>query len=290
MNYERINEIKMLSIRALVSDRELLETLVLKGGNALELGYDVTTRASFDLDFSMEGDFTEVAINNLRQRIETLLVAEFAKKELIPFDITIIERPRTNIVKIWKGYLLEFKVMSKSNFDKTPEKLRSGRAMAIMPNNITKFSIDISSYEYVETKARVEKDGTIFYIYTPEMLILEKLRALCQCLPEYRDVIATAKEKGRARDFFDIHSLCQAFRFDPASEQNILLLSNIFDSKKVPTSFLPLLKGDHFIERQKADWPQVEQTLTEEPESFEFYKDFLFQKIVNPIIDKLGLI
>lgn len=290
MNHEIINTIKMLSIRALVSDRELLETLVLKGGNALELGYDVTTRASFDLDFSMEGDFTEVAIRNLRQRIETLLVEEFTKKGLVPFDITIIEKPKENKVKIWKGYLLEFKVMHQSDFEKTPEKLRPGRAIAVMPNNSTKFSIDISSYEYVETKTKVEKDGTIFYIYTPEMLILEKLRALCQCLPEYKDVIATAKEKGRARDFFDIYSLCQSFRFDPINEENLVLLSNIFHSKKVPLTFLPLLKEDHFIERQKADWPQVEATLNDKPEPFEFYKSFLFEKIVNPIINELGLI
>lgn len=280
----------MLAIRALVSDRELLDTLVLKGGNALELGYDVTTRASFDLDFSMDGDFTEVAINNLRQRIETLLKVEFIKNDLVPFDISLVERPKTNKVKIWKGYLLELKVMSKSDFDETPEKLRAGRAIPILPNSSTKFSIDISSYEYVKDKTKVEKEGTVFYIYTPEMLILEKLRALCQCLPEYRDIIETAKEKGRSRDFFDIHSLCDTFKFDPISDQNISLLSNIFESKKVPIEFLQLLKGERFIERQKADWPQVQQTLTSEPEPFEFYKDFVFENIVNPILKKQELI
>ncbi len=33
--------------------------LVLKGGNALDLVYDISNRGSIDIDFSMESDFTE---------------------------------------------------------------------------------------------------------------------------------------------------------------------------------------------------------------------------------------
>ncbi len=48
-----IETIKMLTLRALVSDEELMYGLVLKGGNALELAYKITDRASKDVDFSI---------------------------------------------------------------------------------------------------------------------------------------------------------------------------------------------------------------------------------------------
>lgn len=54
-----IDTVKMLTLRALVSDEELMYGLVLKGGNALELAYKITDRASKDVDFSMSGDFTK---------------------------------------------------------------------------------------------------------------------------------------------------------------------------------------------------------------------------------------
>ena len=44
----------MLTLRALISDEELMYGLVLKGGNALELAYKITDRASKDVDFSKE--------------------------------------------------------------------------------------------------------------------------------------------------------------------------------------------------------------------------------------------
>jgi predicted nucleotidyltransferase component of viral defense system len=54
MNKERvsIDRIKRLAIIALISDDYLMETLVLKGGNAMLMAYDLSSRASYDLDFS----------------------------------------------------------------------------------------------------------------------------------------------------------------------------------------------------------------------------------------------
>ena len=46
-----LERIKRLIIIALVSDDYLMETLVLKGGNALSVAYELSSRASFDLDF-----------------------------------------------------------------------------------------------------------------------------------------------------------------------------------------------------------------------------------------------
>src|ERR1035438_5406206 len=56
-------EVRRLTIAALFSDDKLFEQIVLKGGNALNLVYDLSPRTSLDLDFSMEP-------LNLRPRFE----------------------------------------------------------------------------------------------------------------------------------------------------------------------------------------------------------------------------
>ena len=58
-NIAMLNKIKRLTISALVADDILMGILVLKGGNALDLVYDITNRGSIDIDFSMEKDFTD---------------------------------------------------------------------------------------------------------------------------------------------------------------------------------------------------------------------------------------
>ena len=50
------HKIKLITNPALLSDDILLGIFVLKGGNALELVYEITNRGSIDIDFSMEGD------------------------------------------------------------------------------------------------------------------------------------------------------------------------------------------------------------------------------------------
>ena len=54
-------EIRRTAITALFSDDMLLDRLVLKGGNALSLVYELTSRTSLDLDFSMANAFDDFA-------------------------------------------------------------------------------------------------------------------------------------------------------------------------------------------------------------------------------------
>ena len=80
-----IEEIKRLVIIALASDDELMEALVLKGGNAIQLLRQQQpgslSRSSFDLDFSIAEDFEdELAV--IGQRIENTLSTTFAEKGL----------------------------------------------------------------------------------------------------------------------------------------------------------------------------------------------------------------
>src|SRR5688500_2815085 len=72
-----LDRIKILAVQAMFSDDDLLEKLVLKGGNAMVLIHRVGARTSVDLDFSLEQDFgNDVA--GVRSRIEKLLTDAFA--------------------------------------------------------------------------------------------------------------------------------------------------------------------------------------------------------------------
>jgi predicted nucleotidyltransferase component of viral defense system len=50
---ERQERIKTLVIISLFSDDDLMNRFVLKGGNALDIVYNVSTRASIDVDVSI---------------------------------------------------------------------------------------------------------------------------------------------------------------------------------------------------------------------------------------------
>lgn len=56
-----INEIKRCTLQAMMKDDLLMQGLVLKGGNALQLAYDITNRGSIDIDFSMENEFKDTS-------------------------------------------------------------------------------------------------------------------------------------------------------------------------------------------------------------------------------------
>lgn len=271
-----LEKIKLLTLKALMHDEKLMYGLVLKGGNALQLVYDITDRASMDIDFSIEGDFTELDYERINSTLDALLNHEFQKENLIVFDIKFIEKPKANKVEIWKGYNIEFKVTTQDNwFVDNIEKTRR-EAIKILGQS-TKFSIDISSFEYTANAKKHDLDGTILRVYTPEMIVIEKLRALCQSIPEYQEIIPTARTKGRARDFYDIWNICNQFTIDIDSEQNSILIKEIFKAKKVPISFLKLL--EEYKDLQKENWKSVEDTLGSENNGFDFYFNFVMELI-----------
>lgn len=72
-----LDTIKKLTIKALLHDEKLMYGLVLKGGNALQLIYDITDRASMDIDFSIDGDFSELDKERLHSTIDILLNEQF---------------------------------------------------------------------------------------------------------------------------------------------------------------------------------------------------------------------
>ena len=102
-----IDTIKKLTISALVSDNILMGILVLKGGNALDLAYDITIRGSMDIDFSLEADLTKSEQDRIKNKLEGLLNQEFKKEGLIAFDVRLTEKPKIieDAVKSFWGWL-----------------------------------------------------------------------------------------------------------------------------------------------------------------------------------------
>ena len=60
------------------------------------------------------------------------------------------------------------------------------------------FTIDLSKYEYVAGKLELNLDDYAIYVYSPSMIAIEKLRAICQQMPEYP---LRGYRTARARDF-----------------------------------------------------------------------------------------
>ncbi len=268
----------MLTLRALVSDESLMYGLVLKGGNALQLAYGMTNRASMDIDFSISDDFSGYEISRIEGIVSGLLNSEFEKHNLLVFDINFYEKPKQREVKEWKGYKLEFKVIDTDKFDPTDMDKSRRNAYSIYGNSSTKFQVEISSYEYTDPKKLIEVEGTVFYVYTPEMIVMEKIRALCQSMPDYKDIIPTAKVKGRARDFYDIWNICQTYSIDFNTDNSKRMLQHIFDAKRVPLEYLDYF--EKYKDLQKEDWNNVVDTLTVEThEGFNYYFEFVLQKV-----------
>ena len=237
----------------------------------------MTDRASKDIDFSISGDFSEAEYNRISGILNGLLTSEFEKHNLVVFDVKFFEKPKKNAVKEWKGYQLAFKVIDYETYTPDDEDRNRRRAFPVQENNSPVFTVDISSYEFTEPKQIVDIDGAVFFVYTPEMIVLEKLRALCQSMPEYKEIVASARVKGRARDFYDIWNICQNFEIDFKSEENRKMLSQIFDAKLVPLNFLDLI--GKYKDLQREDWVTVVDTIKVEDKGYDFYFDFVAERI-----------
>ncbi len=281
---DELKKIKMAVLRALMSDEILMYGLVLKGGNALSLAYEITDRGSVDIDFSIEKDFSKKEYIRINNQLNSLFRKELEKAGYFPFDIKFFEKPKTGKIKNWKGYQIEFKLIDLDFYFKNKddiEKLRRN-ALPFYENNSTKYTIDISAYEYIEKSSLKEIDGMLLRVYTPEMLIIEKIRAMCQSMKKYQSIIPTANEKKRARDIYDIYKLYKAFsnEINPDKE----LVRNIFDAKSVPLEYL--YDFEELRESYRLDWVGVLLTIHQDKpkEEFDYYFNFVSDKIKEIII------
>ncbi len=279
-NLESLEQVKKLVIIAMFSDDELMERLVLKGGNLLDIVYRISTRASVDVDFSIEGEFDK--LETLARRIENTLRQTFSEAGYVVFDIGILEVPSSlsdEMRGFWGGYQVEFKIIEREQYDRLKDDVRALRVQAagVGKQGSTKFSVQISKHEYCRPKQARQLEGYTVYVYSPEMMVSEKLRAICQQMPKY---VAKVKRhpSARARDFVDIHTIAQHFAIDFRGDEFQQIIREVFAVKRVPLNLIDNIKD--FRDYHRQDFVAVEATIKPDVplEDFDFYFDYVLAK------------
>ena len=276
-------KIKHWVIIAMFSDDVLMERFVLKGGNALDIVHRVSTRASVDVDLSMDGDFTPEERLALDGRIGNALRDTFWPEGYQVFDVNVKEQPPAvtfDLEDFWGGYSVEFKLIELADYERLKENIETLRRSALQLGQGTKFSIDISKHEYTVGKTRIDLNGFAVFVYTAEMIVCEKLRAICQQMPEYGPVVKRKRAgSARARDFIDIHALVTERNVDLTTASNRELLARVFASKRVARSLLR--KIDNYREFHRTNYDAVAATVKSGVtlKGFDFYIDFVLELV-----------
>jgi predicted nucleotidyltransferase component of viral defense system len=278
-------DIRRLVIIAMFSDDVLFAQLALKGGNALNLIYGLGSRSSVDVDLSLEQDFVD--LDDARERIFRALKARFSEVGLRVFDEKFSRRPLQSKVgeERWGGYQVEFKLIGEAKYDAMkadPDRARR-EALVIGPDNKRVFIVQISKFEFCQGKVETELQDYSIFVYTPEMIAIEKLRAICQQMPEYH---LRGYSTPRARDFYDIHSIVTAGNVNLSTSESSELVRNIFAAKDVDLALLPKIKEYREFHRQ--DWPAVELTVSGDLKPFDFYFNFVVAQtdLLKPLWEK----
>lgn len=176
----------------------------------------------------------------------------------------------------WGGYDLQFKLIPRTRYDELDGRLDAIRREAIppRPGGKARFEIDISRHEYCTGKQTVEIDRFTVYVYTPTMVVCEKIRAICQQTLEYAQLVKKHRAV-RTRDFFDIHETVIRFGIDLLSAENQELLKNMFAAKRVPLELLTSLDEQREFHRQ--GWDALKDTVDPRVrlKDFDFYFDYM---------------
>jgi hypothetical protein len=209
MDWELTERLKKLAIQALVSDDELMGVLILKGGNALDLIHKIAARASLDLDFSMRESFDDGKLTELETRVANLVEGTFRENGYYAYDIELNKKPsfiKGNNKDFWGGYEIVFKVINFDQYMKLGDDIDTVRRNSIVfgLDRSTKLKIQISSFEYCPDPTEMELDGYTIFVYSPLLIAIEKLRAICQQMIPYAKIVSTMTRTPRARDFFEV--------------------------------------------------------------------------------------
>lgn len=266
-----------------------MEIFVLKGGNAIEYFYLEGDRSSYDIDVSISQDFSPEELEKIKITLEKNIAKEFQSIEYTILDFSMTPKPnrvKPNSKHFWGGYFIEFKIVSleKSQNLSNLDQLRRN-AESIKPNQSTKLTIDISKFEYIKGKEKQELDGLTLYVYPVNLIIIEKLRAICQQNERYAEIIESHSRRPRPRDFYDIYKLSKKFNFQ-LDDENIQILKQVFAIKEVPLPFLGDLKIDK--EYHQSDYISLKDSVIKKHElqEFEYYFNCV-QDMIQPLLDRI---
>ncbi|MFN6399993.1 MAG: nucleotidyl transferase AbiEii/AbiGii toxin family protein [Planctomycetota bacterium] len=114
------------------------------------------------------------------------------------------------------------------------------------------------------------------YVYSPAMIVCEKLRAICQQMDPYRVKVQKHKAK-RARDFLDIHLICEARNILPSDLSFRSTLEKVFAVKQVPLDLLADIEQER--DYHESDFVAVRATVANSSNLREF--EFYFQYVLD---------
>jgi hypothetical protein len=130
------------------------------------------------------------------------------------------------------------------------------------------FTIEISKYEYCAGKMTATVGAYDCLVYTPVMIAAEKMRAICQQMPDYPHRKHPAP---RARDFYDIHSIVSNEGIELSD--GVELIEQMFSAKDVPLAYLAQVPAQREFHRN--GWPAVQNAVRVALRPFDDYFDFV---------------
>ena len=193
----------------------------------------------------------------------------------------------------WGGYKIDFSILKEEVFSNLSEaQLKNINAFAeSIEDGKKKIQIDLSFDEYTDPRIKETIDDIDVYLYSPLMIIYEKIRASCQQLPEY----TVGMNKKRARDLFDIYTILTNIKHidlydEVLNPDNLYIIDKMFSIKDVSIELIP--KIETIKEELREDYlnkviPQVpgDQSTPDFDYLFEFNKE-LFMKVYHLLQDR----
>ena len=273
-------KIRKLGIIAMFSDYELMNRLVLKGGNALDIAYSMEFRSSIDLDFSMEGKFNDDEIERVKTRTNECLKSTFRSQGYEVLDITFAERPPNvspDMADFWGGYQIEYKLVRKSKRLELSDNVEASRRVAqeVGTSDRKTFRIEISKFEHCAPKREAELDHYTIFVYSPEQIVVEKIRSICQQVPEYGQIVKSRSQSPRPKDFLDIYVVIKHFGIDLTTPENLDLVRCSFESKRVPLRLIGRIRD--YRDYHLGAFDAVKDTIYrgKDVKDFDFYFDYV---------------
>ena len=274
---EFITRLKRWAIMGIFADDDLMDLFVLKGGNALDIVHRLGSRASVDIDLSVAKDIDPLTVTDVEAKLHRSLNLVFGENGYVAFDLEANPRPRqisAEMEDFWGGYRVTFKLIATEKHRLIGDDLERLRREALMIGGEGKLQIDISKHEFVQGKEAIDLDGYQIFVYPPAMIVAEKLRAICQQMPEYREIVRT-NVRARARDFLDIHATVEQFALDLGQPEFQELVFSVFAAKRVPTGLLGRIKETKTF--HEPDFTSVQATMHAKTKlrDFGFYFDYV---------------
>ena len=284
--YIKIEEVITQTILAVYSTPSLSKIFFLKGGSALRLFDKQTSRLSLDTDFSVRKDIDNESTSF--KDLKSSVISSFRSNKLDIIDFKWTRKPNKiskGFPDWWGGWLCEFKLVEIKHRGKGAE---TKRKHALIPDgaNSSRITLDISKHEYCGERRTKTIQGVKIFGYSRELLVTEKIRAICQQHPLYQYNKST---KNRARDFYDIYELT-ANTDDDFAKRCSSLIEKVFKAKEVPLEILTSLWEDEFIDKQRTGFDRVKNTVRGEINDFDVYVEhlrFLVRDIYPSAVSKI---